>query len=247
MRDKRGLRTILNRKGESEAQGFTVGGVIAVVFMVVVILAIAYWFFYGRSAATNIPDDISAAVLACKGFSSQTTYFCDQPHDATIGGSKQKVNCDYPSIKSKLELSVDITCPKDYRTWGLDQCKSYFANNNVVASTEFNDVVCSSLTCSQLGGQELTKDACSKVQGGIPIVSNFGDSKTFAAKNPVTVCCANAPDNTLVGKECTSSGATGTIQNIDSTTGSCPTGKNPLVPEGNSPNKPGNGQLCCSN
>ena len=181
-----------NKKGASEEGGMVIWIIVAVIAAIVVILFFVGGFDFFKGLFGQAPESLETAVQACKLVASPDTRtsYCDQWRSVEIAGVTQLVNCQYPAIRSKLDIAVDVECPalKDstkilsFGEKGEEQCAALFRNGAVTEKTRINDVVCSSLGCEEkYGGKLIEKTA--KCEGGSKSISK--GFKESASK----ICC----------------------------------------------------------
>ena len=200
------LQKRMNRKGDETSP---ISAVVAVI--VVVIVAVVVIMFYTGSFAkiaeffSSAPPAVEGRITSCQAAADlgRAYTYCDQFEAATIRATAQIVNCQYPAIESKLQVSTPIQCTAidvngkttaalDYTERGSYYCGALFRSGQVKSDTRVNDIVCSSLKCASLYlGGEL-------VQGTATSCGNRTDGKTkaittsFGDATAGSVCCVKS-------------------------------------------------------
>lgn len=158
-------------------RGQGVNWLIGLFIVVIAALGIYMFWTYIQQQASQRPEVLASKIEICKGVTSQDTapVFCDQFSPVSIGGETQLVNCQYPEIIKYLDPTAQtIECKAvvynadgttsisgalDYSERGRAECAKQFRTGNVKSDTKINDVLCSSLTCEQMGGKAIDKAA----------------------------------------------------------------------------------------
>ncbi len=153
----------LGSKGAADEGSMVIWLVVAIAAAVIVLL-----FFYGgydmiKGLFPSKALTMEAAVQVCKNIGpSFTTTLCDNWKAVTIAGGDQLVNCQYPDIQNKMDLSSQLRCGNttDYKDYGAQYCMTLFkVNKDYTSELRVNGVLCSSLSCEGLGGSSIASNS----------------------------------------------------------------------------------------
>lgn len=182
---------IANKRGQSSEGNMLIWIIVAIIAAVVVILFFTGGFDVFKNLFKQAPQSLESATQACSLVASpQTrTSYCDQWREVDIAGSTQLVNCQYPAIKSRLDVGEDIICSSidgtrtnlDYTQKGEEYCQLLFKSGKVTENTKANDKLCSSMSCASDYQGTISSDG--KCATGKAISKGFSESKDGK------VCC----------------------------------------------------------
>lgn len=149
---------LINKRGQSGEGSMLIWIVVAIVAAIVVMLFFTGGFQVFSNLFKQAPQTVEAAAQACKLVATPETRlsYCDQWREVTIAGDTQLVNCQYPLIANQIDVGGSSIECKDAdgikaltpTEKGKEYCISLFKNSKVTEKTKVNDVLCSSLSCT---------------------------------------------------------------------------------------------------
>lgn len=179
-----------NKKGADSTMGPMIWLIVILIVAALVIFFVAGGFDKISGLFEQAPGTLTAAVSVCKSITVPST-FCEQLRYVSINGESQYVNCAYPPVYDQLELTSEVRCDepadsaagKNYRDWSAYFCSGLFREGKVKSETKANGVYCSSLSCSDIAGTEISiGDSAVKCPDNQPkkITKGLSDSATQA-------------------------------------------------------------------